>query len=118
VSQTPLLVAARNNHLGVVQLLLERDDVETNVTDGTACPLWWAAFRGHTATVQLLLKRQDIDPNPRNDGDRRTPLAAAAEQGHEAVVRLLIERDDVKPSFGDGTAVPCGGRRIMDARRP
>jgi hypothetical protein len=42
----------------VVQLLLGKDNVETDLKDNKGhTPLWWAAQKG------LLLKRKDVDPN-------------------------------------------------------
>jgi ankyrin repeat protein len=36
----------------VARLLLERDDIQPNLSDDQGdMPLWWAAFRGHTAIV-------------------------------------------------------------------
>ena len=60
-----LLCAAVHGDEGAVKLLLERQDINPNVTD-TRCggtPLIWAVEFGHEAVVKLLLQREDIDPN-------------------------------------------------------
>lgn len=46
----------------VVQLLLERDDVEVNLKDSYGrTPLLWAAKSGHEAVVQLLKRKVEAE---------------------------------------------------------
>ena len=94
--RTPLSWAAARGHEAVVQLLIERNDVDVNAkaNDGRT-PLSWAARNGHGAVVRLLIERNDVDVNAKDSGYGQTPLLWAARSGHEAVVRLLIERSDV-----------------------
>lgn len=89
---TPLAWATRKGHEAVVQLLIERDDVDTNIQDNYGqTPLLRAATYGHEAVVRLLIDRGVEIDSRYSKG--RTPLSWAARFGHEAVVRLLIERD-------------------------
>ena len=65
--KTPLLLAARNGHEGVVKLLLGRDDVEPNEPDmGGQTPLLRAAFDGHEEVVKMLLGRDGVNPDEPN----------------------------------------------------
>ena len=99
--RTPLSRAAEGGHEAVVQLLVERDDVEADSKDNyDQTPLWWAACNGHEAVVRLLVERDDVEADSKDD-DGQTPLSRAAVGGHEAVVRLLVERDDVEADSKD-----------------
>ena len=103
--RTPLSWAAAYGHESIVQILIERDDVNIDSTDDYGrTPLWCAAEGGHEAVVRLLIGRNDVDIDVK-DNHGRTPFSMAAGEGHEAVVRLLIERDDVNIHVKDN-----GGR--------
>ena len=102
--RSPLSWAAEGGHEVVMQLLMERNDVDLNSRDTNGwTPLSWAAQKGHEAAVRLLIGRSDTDINCK-DMDGRTPLSWAAQKGHEAIVQLLIGRSDIdincKDKFG------------------
>jgi len=60
---TPLAWAARNDHGGVVRLLLERGHIDPNRPDvDDRTPLGCAALGGHEGVVKLLLQRENVDP--------------------------------------------------------
>ncbi|KAF5677126.1 ankyrin repeat protein [Fusarium circinatum] len=96
---TPLSYAARYGHEEVVKLLVARDDVNPNSTDGPHCetPLSRAAKNGHAAVVKVLLQKEGVLAEY---ASRRhpTPLSLAAENGHREVVGLLLSRHDVDPN--------------------
>jgi ankyrin repeat protein len=87
--RTPLLWAAKNGHVTIVSLLLEKR-ANINFSDGGGgTPLSSAAQNGHKAVVQLLLGKGANVNGEFLHG--RAPLLWAAEAGHEAIVKLLLE---------------------------
>ena len=94
---------ARNGHEGVVETLLEREDVNPDQADGEfdRTPLSWAAGSGHDGVVKTLLEREDVNPNRADIKYSRTQLSLAAEGGHEGVVKTLLEREDINLDQAD-----------------
>lgn len=95
--QTPLYCAAYSGHAGIVQLLLERDDVDANhKTDVGTTPLAIAASKGKLKVMRLLLERKDVDVNSKAKNGR-TVLELASGQAErypsspkiQTVLRLL-----------------------------
>jgi ankyrin repeat protein len=87
---SPLIVAAREGHLDVVRLLLDRgaNPNVRSIGDGNA--LIMAAAEGHPDVVNLLLDRganiNDVVPGDEN------PLIRASAEGRLDVVKLLVSR--------------------------
>ena len=103
-SRTPLSIAAERGHELLVDLLVNRDDVDADSKDVRGnTPLFWAAAEGHEAVVEMLMNRDDVDVDSRNL-QGHTPFSKAVKSGHERVARLLIVRDDV-----DADSRDCGG---------
>ena len=98
---TALTWAAIRGYEGVVEILLEREDINPDQADTRSrrTPLSWAAMNGHEGVVRILLEREDVNPN-QVDNYGQTPLLWAAKEGHEGVVRILLERD-VNPNQVD-----------------
>lgn len=98
---TPLSRAAANGHNVVVDMLMNRDDVDVN-SKNKRCrtPLSMASKCGHEAMVMMLLNRPDVDVNTK-DEDGGTPLSLAVERGNEAIVEILLNRDDVDVNSRD-----------------
>ena len=94
--------ASKRGHEGVVRVLLERGDVNSDKpgTEYGLAPLLWGAENGHEGVVRILLERSGINPN-KSDKQRRTPLYWASMCGHEGVVRILLDRNDVNPNKSD-----------------
>ncbi|KAF9637195.1 hypothetical protein BFW01_g8091 [Lasiodiplodia theobromae] len=115
LGRTPLALAAREGHAGVVALLLEgltrhqsRSDGKISLPDDGGVipladppatinlpdvhgvtPLTHAAAEGHEEVVRLLLR---FGAKVKNDGDdASSPLVAAMQNGHGEVVSILQE---------------------------
>ena len=87
---TALSAAAGNNHLAVVQFLVEQGaDIDKGNTDGAGFnPLHYASSSGHLEVVHYLLE-QGADREMTSDFDE-TPLHWAADEGHLEVTKLLM----------------------------
>ncbi|KAF7507147.1 hypothetical protein GJ744_010829 [Endocarpon pusillum] len=92
-------LAARDGHLEVVKLLLDRADVNVSSNEGWT-PMHLAARDGHLEVVKLLLDRADVNVSS-NEG--WTPMHLAAQNGHLEVIKLLLNQGaDVKVSNNEG----------------
>ncbi|KAI4262232.1 MAG: hypothetical protein L6R42_002586 [Xanthoria sp. 1 TBL-2021] len=92
--EKPLVLAARGNHVSVVEALVEEENQAYNAVNSA---LDHAIRRGHYEIVQILL---DHYPKPIAPGD----LVLAAELGHEPTLELLIETQRSRvmhPSYAD-----------------
>jgi len=99
-SCTPLIIAARNGHSGVVSSLIHeleyRTDLESEGTvkfDGHviegATALWCAAGAGHKSIVELLVSAgADVNHVTKTNS---TPLRAACFEGRLDIVKFLCE---------------------------
>lgn len=88
--RTPLSYAVENGQDAIVDLLLERPDVEVDAGENT--PLLHAIEAGHDRIVERLLAR-GADPNARDITSMTrfcTALHLAAKHGKETIVRLLL----------------------------
>ncbi|CZR53498.1 uncharacterized protein PAC_03377 [Phialocephala subalpina] len=98
----------------VMQLLLERNDVEPNAINSIGrTALLQAASDGDANMVRLLLERDDINLNA-TDNSGWTALTSAAFWGKTEVVRVLLERGGVKQDVTDNegrTALIHAARR-------
>ncbi|XP_060763139.1 ankyrin repeat and death domain-containing protein 1B isoform X2 [Neoarius graeffei] len=86
---TPLHLAAKNGHLGAVQLLLDYFEVRNEVNHAGETPLYLAADGAHEDCVLALLEA-DCDPNIPTT-NRISPLHLVCEKGYMPVVKLLID---------------------------
>ncbi|MBA3954126.1 ankyrin repeat domain-containing protein [Candidatus Dependentiae bacterium] len=82
--KTPLYVAFENNHLDVVDLLINYR------SDFIDCEqLYGAALHGNVKLIQFLLDK-GVDVNSK-DSSNKTALHAAAQSGHLAAAQLLVK---------------------------
>ncbi|XP_053466139.1 ankyrin repeat and death domain-containing protein 1B [Ictalurus furcatus] len=86
---TPLHLAAKNGHLGAVQLLLDYFEVRNEVNHAGETPLYLAADGAHEDCVLALLEA-DCDPNIPTT-NRISPLHSVCEKGYMPVVKLLVD---------------------------
>ena len=85
-----LHIAARENHIGIIQSLLAEAANVRAKNELDELPLHLAASRDHTDSVRLLLDYHA--PINAVDYYKRSALHLAAIRGHELTVRLLLER--------------------------
>jgi RNA polymerase sigma factor (sigma-70 family) len=105
---TPLIRAAENNDVPMVELLLEAGatvDGTCGCTTGETA-LWAAAVSGHVAALDTLLQH-GADPN-RASGRGVTPLHAAAMRRNDEAVRVLVA------AGADPEATDVNGRTPAD----
>jgi ankyrin repeat protein len=93
-SEVPLLMAAKYGLTYIVELLLQRGDVDPNIKDKIGfTPLHQACENNHVETIKLLLKFKGIELNSRDSAMRMTPLHIAAERGFPDVLKVLLAYD-------------------------
>jgi ankyrin repeat protein len=85
---TPLMLAARQGHGGVVEALLEGGADPTDATDNGTTVLMFAAASGDVASVEAIAKRK-VDLNARETVRGLTASMFAASANHAAVVTAL-----------------------------
>ncbi len=105
--QTPLLFAAKEGHLDVVEALLAaKADPNQARTDNGVTPLMLAAEKGHLDVVGALLAAK-ADPNQAATDDGATPLLLAAQGGYLDVVgALLAAKADPNQAKTDDGSTP------------
>lgn len=86
LGETPLMLAAINNHLELAKVLIERG-ADVNKPGWT--PLHYAATRGHRDMMRLLLDNEAYIDSESDNGT--TPLMMAAYYASPLAVKLLLE---------------------------
>ena len=114
---TPLFVASRENHVSVVQLLLEDTRTDVNRVVNNVNALWDASNIGNTNSVKLLINHPKIDINQMNTRDKTTPLIIASKRGHRDIVELLLRHTQIevnrKDSYGDTALLKATWRSYL-----
>jgi ankyrin repeat protein len=96
-----LMDAATRGQYAVLEILLERDDINPDSQDDSSrTALSWAADRGHDKIVRQLLATARVNVNSK-DTQHRTPLMWAALEGREDVVKLLLAEDKIDLDAAD-----------------
>ncbi|KAA6406931.1 MAG: hypothetical protein FRX48_09229 [Lasallia pustulata] len=90
---SPICIAAGNGHVGVVQILLQHDELDMSLESKSSflnTPLLCAAAAGHLEVVGVLLEdgAQQYVPG----GHFLKALNAAGVSRHEAIIRFMLEK--------------------------
>lgn len=85
---SPLFIAVCNNHIELVELLINRG-ADLTTTSGSH-PLHTASTEGYGEIVEILLKA-NCNSNIKTTKGSITPLYIAAEKGHEHIVKILLK---------------------------
>ena len=96
--ETPVYVAAKNNHWEVVEYLVERNKgaIDQPDMDGWT-PLLIAADFGHIESADVLLKAgADICKADRND---QNLIFIAAKEGRHRFLKHIFQHENCKPEF-------------------
>ncbi len=89
--ETPLMIAARNGHIAVVEALItKKTDIDALSYINGITALMEAAQNGHTQIVALLL-RVKANANLQSPLSKTTALILAANNGHEKIVQMLLD---------------------------
>ncbi|MEB3195988.1 MAG: ankyrin repeat domain-containing protein, partial [Candidatus Sericytochromatia bacterium] len=105
LGRTPLILAARNNHLAVVRLLLRlgADAAHTDLAGHTAVS--WAVLRGHVQVTHAILGH--LKGSQDYAGQVYLALQAAKERGDEQTAEMVRTRYgdiDTPPWLPPGTS--------------
>lgn len=84
---SPVAVAAANNHIGTLELLLEHGGDPSLADEMGSTPLHLAVIQGNAAAVTVLL-RAGASPTAADD-DERTPVSEANDIGDPAILAAL-----------------------------
>jgi serine/threonine-protein phosphatase 6 regulatory ankyrin repeat subunit B len=101
-SSTPLIIASKNGHLGVVRVLVQHIGAHNLIgtqglearDKGGMTALAWAAEQGYEEMVAFLLLKGALAD--RLDNTRDTPFLKACAKGHLGVVQMLLEHVGVE----------------------
>jgi ankyrin repeat protein len=87
----PLINAAREGHLEIVQILLDAGADVNTVVPGDENPIINAARYGHEYVVNLLITRgADVNVRAYEGRELRTALKMARQGGYQDIVARLI----------------------------
>ncbi|XP_071111355.1 serine/threonine-protein phosphatase 6 regulatory ankyrin repeat subunit C-like [Haliotis cracherodii] len=90
--KTPVMLAARNGHKEVVELLVKKGaNLSLAYNAAGSNVLHLACFNGHVDVVKYLLSQNAVDVNSRG-WKQRTPVMRAAHSGNKEVVELLVNK--------------------------
>lgn len=97
--KTPLYVAARGGHIGVVRLLVDHGADVNKGTNNSWTPLIAASGHGHAEVVKFLIDHKDIEVN-KAAVDGWTPVFIAACNGITSVLKVLATNPQVDLNLG------------------
>ncbi|GFU17072.1 hypothetical protein NPIL_427091 [Nephila pilipes] len=85
----PVHIAAREGHINVVELFLNRGVKVSDADENGWIPLHYAAWNGHLETVKLLINK-GADIHAKDSTHGKKPIHIAAERGYTNVVELFL----------------------------
>lgn len=119
--ETPLTMAAKFGRHRIVELLLDREDVNVNMkskctSDLSLSALGIASWKGDEVMVKTFLSRIDINStlNSGEAGVRDSPIWLAAQNGHTKVVRILLGQYEGPDIEGYMAVAKANESRIPD----
>ena len=96
-----LLVASKNGHVNVVELLLARPEIDSNITtEDESTALHMASRNGHLGVVELLLGHKRINVNSVTAYHGSSPLWLASSEGHAEVAERLLGHPEIDVNQG------------------
>jgi len=115
---TPLMEAAGNGHIEVVDLLVRRGAGLDLVDAQGNTALMWAAMQGNDQVVQHLIAK-GVSLNHQNQ-EGETALTYAMRNNHPSLARLLVEAGadvNLENKYGETALVRAGQRGLSDMVR-
>ncbi|OHT08517.1 hypothetical protein TRFO_22939 [Tritrichomonas foetus] len=93
---SPLLIAASNNHSKIVSALLKRNNCNPNLADNNGwTPLHIAAGNRNQEIVKTLIFNSKTNANAKTFENKETPLIIAAEANDEKIVGIILRKPNV-----------------------
>lgn len=83
-------LASINDHINVVNILLDKGANVNETDDQGRTPLWLVSFFGHVDLVTLFLDKGS-DPDHRSYTTKAAPIYVAAQENRANVVEILLE---------------------------
>ena len=80
-------MAAQNNHIEIVKLLMKSTDNPNAPRNDGATPILVAAQNNHIEILKLLMRSTDNPNAAMNNGS--TPMSIATQKNHQEIVQLL-----------------------------
>jgi ankyrin repeat protein len=92
---TSLILASRDGHNEIVQILLEQQNINVNQQNERGeTALIWASLNGYIEMVKMLLENKEININ-QQDQRERTALMWSSMKGHTEIVKILLQNEDI-----------------------
>ncbi|KAL2856481.1 hypothetical protein BJY01DRAFT_203439 [Aspergillus pseudoustus] len=88
---TPLSLAARNDHLSVVRMLVESGLEATEHKEAWLAAQLYHAIRDENTNLVMVLFQYGATVNMMLGEPQRTPICAAAEYGHASIIYFLLD---------------------------
>jgi len=103
-NDTPVLWAARGNHMATVRLLMSRGAKLNLQNDEGSTPLYWAIRHGYCDLVRLMVAEGRADVRQSRNLGLVTPVVLASALGHRDIVDVLLDNGaDVEARIGNGS---------------